>query len=123
MASGEKVTTTKRAGEEQLELADTFIAHDKELASERCGPGQDGSDEGVNNQTQGMENSGVSTMEKDRLIELQEKDSILSHIQEQVVSEPEAGCNQLHEVWSIDEMMETIGCQRWGDVESCTPDT
>ena len=30
----EKVSTTNRDEEEQLELADTFIAHDKELASE-----------------------------------------------------------------------------------------
>ena len=51
----EKVSTTYRDGEEQLELADTFIAHDKELASEQCVPVQDGSDQGENNQTQGME--------------------------------------------------------------------
>ena len=30
----EKVSTTNRDGEEQLELADIFIAHNKELASE-----------------------------------------------------------------------------------------
>ena len=42
-----------------------------------------------------MESSGVSTMGKERLIELQEKDTTLSHIQEQVVSEPEVGCNQV----------------------------
>ena len=49
---------------------------------------QDGSDQGENNQTQGMESSGVSTMGKERLIELQEKDITLSHIQEHIVSEP-----------------------------------
>ena len=43
--------------------------------------------QGENNQTQGMENSGVSTMGKEKLIELQEKDTTLSHIQEQVVSD------------------------------------
>ena len=54
-----------------------------------------------------MESSGVSTMGKERLIELQEKDTTLSHIQEHVVSEPSG---LLQEVWSIDETMETIRC-------------
>ena len=77
----EMVATTEKDGEEQLELANTFTAHDKELATEWHGPVQDGSDQGENNQTQGMENLGVNTMGKERLIELQEKDTTLSHIQ------------------------------------------
>ena len=43
--------------------------------------------QGENKQTQGKENSGVSTVGKEKLIELQEKDTTLSHIQEQVVSD------------------------------------
>ena len=42
-----------------------------------------------------MENPGVGAMGKEGLIELQERDTTLSHIQEQVVSEPEAARTQV----------------------------
>ena len=66
---------------DQLDLADTFIAHDRELTTERHEPGQDDLAQGENNQTQDMENPGVGAIGKEGLIELQERDTTLSHIQ------------------------------------------
>ena len=82
-------------GGDQLDLADTFIAHDRELTAERHELGQDGLAQGENNQTQDMENPGVGAIGKEGLIELQEWETTLSHIREQVVSEPEAAPTQV----------------------------
>ena len=49
---------------DQLDLADTFIAHDRELTTERHEPGQDDLAQGENNQTQDMENTGVGLLER-----------------------------------------------------------
>ena len=72
-----------------------------------------------------MENSGVSTMGKERLIEQQEKDTTLLYIQEQVVSETEAGCNQVA-YYKRSGVLRRHG-DHWmlkvGRCESCTPDS
>ena len=46
-----KVTATEKNREDQLELAYTFIAHDRELAPAQYGPDQESADQGKNNLT------------------------------------------------------------------------
>ena len=66
-----KITTTEKDGGKQLELTDIFVAYDRELSPEQHGPHQNSSGQGENKQTQGVKDSGVSTIGKVGLIQLQ----------------------------------------------------
>ena len=92
-----RATLTEDQEETELELADSFMAHDQEGAVDCKELEQDCKelDQNENTQLQGIRNAEPGTIRKEGLIELQEKEADLSYIQEHVVPETQAALTQV----------------------------